>query len=209
MESFTGRQCLLDKRSLLIGGKQMRHPGAVISIVLLASSGAVHAATPELPSDFTTPGVTDPSVTQSNIKATICKNGWTAPPRRPPTSYTNGLKAQQLSNWSYSDKNLADYEEDHRIPLEVGGHPTDPGNLWPEPYNTTWHARIKDKLETFIKRRICATKSPMTLAEGQAVFRGNWVVAFQTYCGSNPTAKCGSATATKSAAHHPARHTKK
>jgi hypothetical protein len=79
---------------------------------------------------------------------------------------------------------------------EETGHPTDPRNLWPEPYNSTWQARIKDKLETFIKHRICATKSPMPLAEGQAVFRGNWVVAL-------------SGTATKSTAHHPARHTKK
>jgi hypothetical protein len=31
---------------------------------------------------------------------------------------------------------MACYEEDHLIPLEDGGGPTDPRNLWPEPYNT-------------------------------------------------------------------------
>jgi hypothetical protein len=28
------------------------------------------------------------------------------------------------------------YEEDHLISLEDGGDPTDPRNLFPEPYNT-------------------------------------------------------------------------
>ena len=28
----------------------------------------------------------------------------------------------------------SDYQEDHLVSLELGGHPTDPRNLWPEPY---------------------------------------------------------------------------
>jgi hypothetical protein len=32
--------------------------------------------------------------------------------------------------------NMACYEEDHLISIEDGGDPTDPRNLWPEPYNT-------------------------------------------------------------------------
>jgi hypothetical protein len=175
-------------------GEIMRNHIAAASFVLLASLGAVRSAVPDLPNDFNTPGAADPAVTQANIKHTICVAGWTKPPRRPPTSYTNGLKTQQLSQWNYADKNLTHYEEDHRIPLEVGGDPRDPRNLWPEPYNDTWGARVKDKLETFIKRRICA--GAMTLADGQAVFRANWVTAFQTYCGSDPTAKCGGASGT-------------
>jgi hypothetical protein len=30
---------------------------------------------------------------------------------------------------------MACYEEDHLSPLEDGGNPTDPRNLWPEPFN--------------------------------------------------------------------------
>jgi hypothetical protein len=161
---------------------------AITSIVFLVVVGPAFAAAPELPDGLRTPGVTDPAVTQANIKRTICVSGWTKPPRRPPTACTNSLKAQQLADWQYSDKTMSAYEEDHRVPLEVGGDPRDPGNLWPEPYNTTWHARIKDKLETFIKRQVCARK--MTLDRGQAVFKGNWIDAFHTYCGSEPSAKC-------------------
>ena len=29
---------------------------------------------------------------------------------------------------------MSDYQEDHLISLELGGNPTDPRNLWPEPY---------------------------------------------------------------------------
>jgi hypothetical protein len=28
----------------------------------------------------------------------------------------------------------SEYQEDHLISLELGGHPTDARNLWPEPY---------------------------------------------------------------------------
>jgi hypothetical protein len=42
---------------------------------------------------------------------------------RPPTTYTNKLKAQQIAEYGYSDTSLSDYEEDHLIPLELGDAP--------------------------------------------------------------------------------------
>src|SRR5438093_10552346 len=52
------------------------------------------------------------------------------------------------------------YEEDHLISLEAGGHPTDPENLWPQPYNSKINgqivgARQKDFVEGFIHDEIC------------------------------------------------------
>jgi len=82
-----------------------------------------------------TPGAANPDVTQANIQQTICKSGWTAT-IRPPVSYTNNLKTEGIAAYGYSDSKLKDYEEDHFIPLEIGGNPTDPKNLWPEPYDT-------------------------------------------------------------------------
>ena len=87
-----------------------------------------------LPDPWCTPGVTYPNVRQSTINQTICVSGWTATVR-PPTSYTNPLKAQGIIDYGYSDTNMSDYEEDHFIPLELGGSPRDPGNLWPEPHS--------------------------------------------------------------------------
>src|SRR6266566_1403060 len=46
------------------------------------------------------------------------------------------------------------YEEDHLIPLAVGGSPRSPKNLWPEPYKGKFGARVKDKLERFLQDRV-------------------------------------------------------
>ena len=91
------------------------------------------------PDPETTPGVTNPEVTQANIQQTICVRGWTAT-IRPPASYTNTQKKQQLQAVRFTDKNPAHYEEDHFISLELGGNPGDPKNLWPEMWGTPGHS---------------------------------------------------------------------
>jgi len=45
-----------------------------------------------------TPGVRYSRVTHLTISKTVCKSGWTAT-IRPPTSYTNALKKNQLTQW--------------------------------------------------------------------------------------------------------------
>ena len=80
------------------------------------------------PDPDTTPGMINPEVTQANIQQTICVRGTAT--IRPPISYTNTLKRQQLQAVRYTDKNQAHYEEDHFISLELGGNPRDAKNLW-------------------------------------------------------------------------------
>jgi len=63
------------------------------------------------PDPETTPGVTNPEVTQANIHQTICVRGWTGT-IRPLRSYTDTLKRQQLQAPRFTDKNPAHYEED-------------------------------------------------------------------------------------------------
>src|SRR3989442_704664 len=87
------------------------------------------------PDPETTPGVTNPQVTQANIQQTICVRGWTDT-IRPSKSYTDKLKQQQLQAARYTDKTPAHYEEDHFISLELGGQPLDSKNLWPEMWGT-------------------------------------------------------------------------
>src|SRR5216683_2609243 len=38
-----------------------------------------------------------------------------------------------------TNKTPAHYEEDHLVSLELGGHPRDPRNLWPERWGTPAH----------------------------------------------------------------------
>jgi hypothetical protein len=139
-----------------------------------------------------TPGATNPTVTQATIGSTICVSGWTTT-IRPPSSYTTALKRTQIVAYGYTDTNLADYEEDHLISLEIGGAPRDPANLWPEPYTvslpdgTPVGARVKDQLENTLKRLVCAHS--MTLAKAQTLIRGDWIAAWRTYVvgGSTPS----------------------
>jgi hypothetical protein len=107
-----------------------------------------------------TPGVLNPDVRQETIGETICKSGWTRT-IRPPVSYTNELKIRQMREYGVGGS-PSDYQEDHLISLEMGGHPTDPRNLWPEPYP---HASEVDQVENEINDEICSGK--ITLAEGQ------------------------------------------
>ena len=105
-----------------------------------------------VPADIArSPGVLNPDVTQANINATICMHGWTKT-IRPPTSYTNALKRKQMREYGVGGS-LSDYQEDHLISLELGGHPTDPRNLWPEPYP---RASEVDSIENDLNAKVCA-----------------------------------------------------
>jgi hypothetical protein len=138
---------------------------------------------PGEPDPALTPGAINPSVTQANIHSTICMSGWTAT-IRPPSSYTNKLKAQQIVQYGYSATSASLYEEDHLISLQLGGAPTDPRNLWPEPYTVGLQsgqasgARTKDVFETALKKKVCA--GTMTLAEAQREIGIHWVHAYYT-----------------------------
>ena len=132
----------------------------------------------ELPDPERTPGAVNADVVQGNIRQTICASGWTRTIRAP-TSYTNKLKREQIAEYGYKDKRLSSYEEDHLISLQLGGHPTDARNLWPQPYRERCGARIKDVLETRLKRLVCENK--IALAEAQKASATDWVAAYKKY----------------------------
>ncbi len=141
------------------------------------------------PDPAITLGVPNPDVTQANIQQTICVSHWTAT-IRPAPSYTDHLKAQQLQAARSTDKSPAHYEEDHLISLELGGHPRDPKNLWPEPWGTPNQpltsrgpfpsavvgAKSKDKVETALKVAVC--NGALTLKDAQHIIATDW---FQYY----------------------------
>lgn len=121
-----------------------------------------------LPDPSCTPGATNPAVTQADIDPTICRSGWTATVR-PPESYTEPLKYQQMA--AYGDTGSArDFEEDHFIPLELGGSPTSPQNLWPEPGPSP---NPKDSVENAANQAVCTGQ--MTLAAARHAIAADWV----------------------------------
>ena len=98
---------------------------------------------------------------------------------RPPAYYTNGLKKTQIREYGYQDRSPKSYEEDHLIPLSVGGHPTDPRNLWPQPRNTEWSAERKDQLEFALYKAVC--RGELGLDEARRAFAGDWIQAYKRY----------------------------
>ncbi len=129
-----------------------------VAVICLTVALAVIAASPALaqsalPDTHRTPGAVDPEVRQDNIASTICVRGWTRT-IRPPWQYTSALKRKQIREFGYADRRMGDYEEDHLVPLDLGGSPTDPRNLWPEPRTSAdgWNANLKDELEATLVR---------------------------------------------------------
>jgi hypothetical protein len=130
---------------------------AVLALVLAQRKSHAHAL---LADPVRTPGVLNPDVTQSTIGSTICVQGWTRTVR-PPTDYTNALKLRQMR--AYGETGLpSEYQEDHLVSLELGGHPTDPRNLWPEPYP---RAAQVDVIENELNDQVCS--GSLSLAEAQ------------------------------------------
>lgn len=124
-----------------------------------------------LPDLRCTPGAINPDVTPADIASTICKSGWTAT-IRPPAAYTDKLKREQIAAYGYSDTNPRSYEEDHLVSLELGGAPSDPRNLWPEPGASP---NPKDEVEGKLKKAICFGK--VTLSAAQKAIATDWTTA--------------------------------
>jgi hypothetical protein len=131
-----------------------------LALFLLLGAGGGPALSPDRASWTLTPGVLNPQVTQGTIAQTICVDGWSSS-IRPPTEYTNELKLEQMETYAREGE-PADYQEDHLISLGLGGHPTDPRNLWPQPIE---QALRVDGVERELHEAVCSGR--LTLAEAQ------------------------------------------
>ena len=133
----------------------------LVLLAVVAATRLRHGRSARIVADpVRTPGVVNPQVTQANIGSTICRHGWTRT-IRPPVTYTDALKRKQMQLYGETGP-LSGYQEDHLISLELGGHPTDPRNLWPEPYP---RAAQVDQIENQLNAEVC--DGTLTLAQAQ------------------------------------------
>lgn len=143
----------------------------------------------QLPLAEYTPGALNENVTEATMACTICttvsgcQSNWTTAKIRPPSSFTTLLKARQLAGpyASFVERwgdELDAYEEDHLVPLEIGGHPRSVLNLWPQPRKSA-QAAEKDALEDRLSKLVCAGTVP--LREAQHAIAQNWSAAYQKY----------------------------
>jgi hypothetical protein len=159
---------------------------AVIALLALGIAGCAHKKPQNITLSATVPALTprschsenglpDSACTPGEVRTTdansICHGGSTKQ-FRPPSSFTDALKRQQLIAYGYADTNPSDYEEDHLISLEIGGAGSDPKNLWPEPHAGKDNSFEKDKVENWLHRQICS--GAMTPTEAQKAISTDW-----------------------------------
>lgn len=135
-----------------------------------------------LPDPACTPGAVDPTVTQSDLEATICRSGGYTSSVRPPESMTEPFKKKvelaYADPWSGSRTEL-----DHLVPLELGGS-SDTRNLWPEPDQgepaefdpqDPFGANAKDGVEDRLHEAVCSGR--VSLVAAQTAMVGDWTTA--------------------------------
>lgn len=168
--------------ALVLGFQWLTAAGAPVPGTLPAASTEAGGTKVGLPIHDQTPGAINSAATQENLSSTVCKPGW-ASSVRPPSAYTSALKVAQIFEYGYADKNPTHYQEDHLVPLELGGAPRDPRNLWPQPNTilladgTTIGSDEKDDLEDELHDQVCA--GTLTLSDAQRAIAGDWIAAWE------------------------------
>ena len=77
-----------------------------------------------------------------------------------------------MHSYGFTDS-PSNYELDHLISLEIGGHPTDVKNLFPEPGYRQYNFHIKDRFENYLHHQVC--NGAMSLTEAQNEIATNWI----------------------------------
>lgn len=96
----------------------------------------------------------NPDVRTDTIGQTICVPGW-AKKQRPPATYTGRLKLELLRREGLPEELVVDFQLDHKIPIALGGAPSDPRNFTLQDWS---EAVDKDDVEVCLSRAVCAGK---------------------------------------------------
>jgi hypothetical protein len=137
---------------------------ALLLVLALASGGPVQRPKPAV-----TPGV----VRALSLK-TVCETRWGVDRRK----VTVGMKQRVAAAYGVRWTDRSRYEFDHLIPRSLGGA-DDERNLWVQPWEGTWNARMKDRLEVALGKQVC--DGEMTLAFAQEAIRSDWIAAYRLY----------------------------
>lgn len=147
----------------------------------ISTLGAGHGRNLEMPNPATTPGAINEDVTQATIGSTICRKGWTRE-IRPSAYYTNALKKKQLRDMGLPHADPRDFEEDHLIPLSLGGASRDEKNLFPQARNGAGGgASRKDELELKLVSEVCAGR--LLLDDARREIAQDWQAAYRKHGG--------------------------
>jgi hypothetical protein len=170
----------------------MRSPKPLLAVLLCSVLPAIaqqahyqkHGAA-LLPDDAVTPGVVAITDTQK-----VCSTEWgtdqrfVTPAMKKQVYAAYGLApgkgiCKPTSHTGKNGKNVTrGCEIDHRVSRDIGGA-DDVKNLWPQPYLAPNQpgAYEKDKLEVWLNKQVCKTRT-MTLAQAQQALEGDWYAEY-------------------------------
>ncbi|HWK10844.1 MAG TPA: HNH endonuclease signature motif containing protein [Vicinamibacterales bacterium] len=121
-----------------------------------------------------TPTPATPGVTRTLTRAAVCRTRWGVDRRH----VTLSMRKQVFAAYGIPWREHAKYEVDHLVPRELGGA-DDVANLWPQPWEGAWNARMKDRLENRLHRLVCA--GTVSLSSAQQRIRTDWIAAYRRY----------------------------
>lgn len=121
-----------------------------------------------LPDSACTPGAIFPDATVQQI----CTSGYASSVRNVPFSEAEQVYAEYSIYHHY----YGEYEDDHLVPLELGGS-NDIANLWPEAASPTPGFHQKDQVENYLHDQVCSGAMP--LKEAQIDIATNWLAVYQ------------------------------
>ena len=157
------------------------HLGLPAFLFVAAFATAATAADVPLhaePDRAITPGVALVGVTPADI----CRRGYARRARHVPRALKTAvfLAYGLPGNYAGYCSGRRGCVVDHLVSLELGGA-NDLGNLWPEPGDGRWNARVKDRLEGRLHRLVCIGALP--LADAQHAIAADWIAAYRLYVG--------------------------
>jgi hypothetical protein len=145
---------------------------SIIALSSLASTATLDRGS--LPDPKLTPGDT-----LAVAKVDICTPGYTKLVRAVPVA----VKREVYAGYDRWRRKGVCCEVDHLIRLELGGS-NRITKLWPEPYDITWNAHVKDRLENRLHEMVCTGQ--LDLASAQKAIATDWISAYKRYEGPNP-----------------------
>jgi hypothetical protein len=120
----------------------------------------------------------NPAVTQANIGDTICRRGWTGTVR-PAREVTDVIKRNLAVDQGVR---VAEYELDHKVPLDLGDAALDLRNLQLQPWSGPCNAHMKDNLERQLSIMVCV--GDLTLNGAQHEIATDWRAAYKKWINS-------------------------
>src|SRR3984893_15692609 len=120
-----------------------------------------------LPDSACTPGAIFPDATVQQI----CTPGYASSVRNVPFSEADQVYAEYGIYHHY----YGQYEDDHLVPLELGGS-NDIANLWPEAASPTPGFHQKDQVENYLHDQVCS--GAMSLKDAQNEIATNWLAVY-------------------------------